>query len=70
MVENNEFYKVFAPLSTVINATAISLIGETKSEVLLLQIALIALGVYAIGYYKRNDKLISNVSSVVANSDD
>ncbi len=67
MVENNEFYKVFAPLSTVINATAISLIGETKSEVLLLQIALIALGVYAIGYYKRNDKLISNVSSVVAN---
>ena len=67
MVENNGFYKVFAPLSTVINATAISLIGETKSEVLLLQIALIALGVYAIGYYKRNDKLISNVSSVVAN---
>lgn len=67
MVENNEFYKVFAPLSTVINAIAISLIGETKSEVLLLQIALIALGVYAIGYYKRNDKLISNVSSAIAN---
>lgn len=67
MVEKNEFYRVFAPLSTVLNAVAISLTGQTKSEVLLLQIALISLGIYSIGYYKRNDdKLIYNVSSVIA----
>lgn len=68
MIVKNEFYKVFAPLSTVLNAVAISLIGQTKSEVLLLQIALIALCVYSIGYYKKNsDKLIFNVSSAIAN---
>lgn len=67
IVENNEFYKVFAPISTVTNAIAISLVGETRSSVLLLQIALIALGVYAIGYYKRNDKFFYNASSVIAN---
>ncbi len=67
MIVKNEFYRVFAPLSTLLNALAICLVSQTKSEVLLLQMALISLIIYSIGYYKRNDdKLVYNVSSVIA----
>lgn len=67
LVNNNEFFKAFAPMFTLVNAIGISLAGDTSSFVILIQIIIIALGIYSIGYYKKNDKLIHNVSLVLCN---
>lgn len=67
LVEKNEFFKIFAPLSTLVNAIHLCAIGDTTSSVMLIQIGIIATIIYSIGYYKREDKLFYNVSAVICN---
>lgn len=67
LVEKNEFFKIFAPLSTLVNAIHLCAIGDTTSKVMLIQISIIATVIYAIGFYKREDKLFYDVSAVICN---
>lgn len=67
LVEKNEFFSIFAPLSTLINSVAICAIGDATSRVMLIQISIIVTAIYAVGYYKRENKFFYNVSSVLCN---
>lgn len=65
IVEKEEFYKVFAPIFSLGMAFSFIITTEASSKVMFLQLLLVTIGVYAIGWYKRDEKSLFITSSVV-----
>jgi len=66
IVNKNVFYEVFAPIFTIGTAFILSTALVTDNKLIFLQFILITLVIYLMGYFKREQKVLFNMTSVVS----
>lgn len=66
IVNKNLFYQIFAPIITIGIAFMLSINTGTDSKIIFLQLMLITVVVYMIGFYKREQKWLFNATTIIA----
>ncbi len=64
IIDKNLFYEIFAPIFTLVAAFTLSVVLNTDSKVIFLQLLLISVIVYMIGYCKREQKHLFTATSI------
>ena len=59
------FYEIFSPIFTIGTAFALSAVVGADSKLMFLQLMLITVIVYIIGYYRREQKWLFNATSII-----
>jgi len=65
IVNKKLFYEIFAPIFTIGTAFSLSGIMGADSKIMFLQLMLITVIVYLVGYYKRDQKWLFTTTSIV-----